>query len=77
VDVHLFAIDDQIHLEITDNGRGAILPEIAKSSFGIVKMQERARNLQGSLEFSSSPGRGTTVLLSLPLSARVTARSGA
>lgn len=67
VDVHLFAAEDQIHLEVTDNGSGLILSEDAKPAFGLTKMHERARNLQGSLDISSSPGRGTTVLLSLPL----------
>ncbi len=68
VDVHLFADAEQIHLEITDNGSGLILAEDAKPSFGLTRMHERARNLQGSLDISSAPGQGTTVLLSLPLS---------
>jgi signal transduction histidine kinase len=67
VDVHLFAAADQIHLEVTDNGSGLILSEDTKPAFGLTKMHERARNLQGSLDISSSPARGTTVLLSLPL----------
>jgi signal transduction histidine kinase len=75
VDVHLFALDDQIHLEITDNGKGTTPPEIAKPSFGLVKMHERARNLAGSLEFSSAAGHGTSVLLSLPLSTQAASRS--
>jgi signal transduction histidine kinase len=67
VEVHLFADAEQIHLEITDNGSGLILSEDARPSFGLTRMHERARNLQGSLDISSAPGQGTTVLLSLPL----------
>ncbi len=73
VDVHLFAAEDQIHLEVTDNGSGLILSEDAKPAFGLTKMHERARNLQGSQDISSSPARGTTVLLSLPLPSDVRA----
>ncbi|MEQ1515481.1 MAG: ATP-binding protein [Usitatibacteraceae bacterium] len=74
VDVHLFAEDDQIHLEVTDNGSGLLLSEDTKPSFGLSKMHERARNLQGSLDISSSPAQGTTVLLSLPLAGNTAAR---
>lgn len=66
VDVHLFADDDHIHLEVTDNGSGLILSEEVKPVFGLTRMHERARNLQGSLDISSAPGQGTTLLLSLP-----------
>jgi signal transduction histidine kinase len=68
VDVHLFAAEEQIHLEITDNGQGLTLPDAATQSFGLARMRERAHNLQGSLDISSNPGHGTTVLLSVPLS---------
>jgi signal transduction histidine kinase len=74
VDVHLFATEDQIHLEITDNGKGLTPSKDAKSSFGLTRMHERARSLKGSLDISSNPGRGMTVLLSLPKSPDVPVR---
>lgn len=76
VDVHLFADGDQIHLEIADNGKGLPLSADARQSFGLVRMHERARSLQGSLEISSTPGGGTTLLLSLPQSGLPNPRSG-
>lgn len=68
VEVHLFADDEHIHVEIADNGRGLSLSEQdgGKRTFGIAGMRERARTLKGTLDISSNPGKGTTVLLSLP-----------
>ncbi len=68
VDVHLFATHDQIHLEITDNGKG-LNPapnDDTRPSFGLAMMHERARTLHGTLDISSTSTQGTTVLLSLP-----------
>ena len=66
VHVHLFAAEDQIHLEITDNGPGLAEGEAGSRPFGLAGMRERARGLGGSLDISSDPGKGTTVLLSVP-----------
>jgi signal transduction histidine kinase len=66
VDVHLFADEIQIHLEVTDNGRGWDQTAVDSQSFGLDSMRQRARSLRGTLDISSTPGQGTTVLLSLP-----------
>ena len=69
VDVHLFLAADQVHLEIADNGKGLVSGDHAKpSSFGLAGMQERARNLNGTVEISGARDQGTTVMLSLPWS---------
>ncbi|MBL8510306.1 MAG: sensor histidine kinase, partial [Betaproteobacteria bacterium] len=68
VDVSLFIAEDSLHLEVTDNGCGSTPADRAKSrSFGITSMRERARSLNGTLDISSPPGKGTTIMLSLPL----------
>ncbi|MEW5890491.1 MAG: ATP-binding protein [Pseudomonadota bacterium] len=55
-------------LAISDNGRGISQQELRGSqSFGLLAMQERARILNATLEFSPSPSGGTTVTLNLPV----------
>jgi len=67
VDVELFATDDRITLEIHDNGIGIDAKSLTKpNSFGIRGMNERARILSGWLDVSSAPGKGTTLMLSIP-----------
>lgn len=66
VDVHLFIKSKQVHLEVTDNGKGWVATSGDKAAFGLASMQERARNLSGTVDISTAPGRGTTVLLSVP-----------
>ncbi|MDT0140711.1 ATP-binding protein [Acidovorax sp. PRC11] len=55
-------------LEVTDNGRG-IEPAMRNKpkSFGLKGLEERARTVGGWLDISSQPGRGTSVIVSIPL----------
>ena len=60
----------RVILEVADNGRG--LPADALGSpkaLGLLGMNERAAVLGGDVQFQSSPDRGTTVTLRLPLTA--------
>lgn len=73
VDIMLHQHRDQIMLSIEDNGNGFAYPPKAnidnkKSGFGLVGMSERAALLKGSLEIESTPGKGTTVLVRIPIS---------
>lgn len=72
--VHLARQNGVVRLEITDNGKG--IPEehvrrlntsANKAGVGITGMRERVRELGGTLEIRSNPGR-TSILVSLPLS---------
>ncbi len=55
-------------LEITDDGCGIDPPALAKpKAFGIQGLHERARTVDGWLDISSQPGKGTAVILSIPL----------
>jgi signal transduction histidine kinase len=59
-------------LEITDNGIGA--PSMClegTKSLGVVGMRERALACGGQFSITGTPDRGTTVLLRVPLDARV------
>jgi signal transduction histidine kinase len=60
-----------IHLQIADDGIGFLLAErldtyTREGHFGLVGLQERARQLGGSLHIESAPGRGTTIRARLP-----------
>ncbi|MDX1993965.1 MAG: histidine kinase [bacterium] len=68
VDVSLVEGQKQIILSISDSGRGFEVPEVtAEGHFGLNTMRERARAIGGSLTIESVPGRGTTILMVLPL----------
>ncbi|MGL4651755.1 MAG: ATP-binding protein, partial [Caldilineaceae bacterium] len=59
-------------LEIEDDGAGFDVFRTANRSHGqgLRNMQERARALQGELEIDSEEGRGTRILISVPLPIR-------
>lgn len=66
-------------LTIRDNGRGISAAEIASvESIGLLGMTERARLLGGLVTITGVPGRGTTVTVTVPTSAkRPSPRAGA
>jgi len=67
VHMQLFALDDEITLEVADNGEGFDAGSLQVTpGFGVRGMLERARGLGGWAEVSSSLGRGTTVMFSIP-----------
>lgn len=67
VNMQLFALADDITLEVADDGQGFDLGSLQVTpGFGVSGMIERARGLNGWAEISSSPGRGTTVMFSIP-----------
>lgn len=60
----------QLHLEVSDQGKG-FEPEIilrSHASSGLLEMQERAEQLGGHLTINSTVGRGTSIIATLPLS---------
>ena len=67
VQMQLFAMEDEVTLEVTDDGPGFETGSLeVTAGFGVRGMMERARGLGGWAEVSSSPGRGTTVMFSIP-----------
>ncbi len=56
-------------IEVTDNGRGLTAEDLAKTrSFGLRGLNERAETVGGWVDISATPGAGTTLILSVPLS---------
>jgi signal transduction histidine kinase len=56
---------DNIHLRVTDNGRGFVTSE-KHDTLGLMGLRERAISLKGILNIDSKPGHGTSVLATIP-----------
>jgi signal transduction histidine kinase len=55
-------------LEINDNGQGITAGEQGKAkAYGLKGLQERAKSVGGWLDISTSAGKGTSIILSVPL----------
>jgi signal transduction histidine kinase len=70
VDVRLARAGGDVVLRIADDGRGCDQSQVGKGGLGLVNMRERARQLQGTFELDSRPGRGTTVRVAVPFRPR-------
>jgi signal transduction histidine kinase len=67
VHVRLAVQADALHVEVEDRGRGMAAVTDEDPHFGIRIMRARAEALGGSLEMTSTPGHGTTVVAVLPI----------
>ncbi len=67
-------LPEHINLTIKDLGKGFNTQEIMEASanehYGLKGIQERVRLLQGDVQFVSSPGKGTSIVVYLPYVAR-------
>ena len=70
VDIELRADDENLVLNLKDNGKGFDCDQEA-AGHGLVSMRERTRSLRGQLEIRSTIGQGTALTFVIPL------RSGA
>ncbi|MEN3370015.1 MAG: hypothetical protein V7609_2158 [Verrucomicrobiota bacterium] len=71
VSVHLETDTGQLRIRIVDDGKGFDLAEVERRAheglgFGLLGMRERAGLVGGRVRIISSPGKGTTVEVSLP-----------
>ncbi|MCP9456515.1 MAG: ATP-binding protein, partial [Nitrospira sp.] len=64
--------ESRIRISIIDNGRGFTLNSSCRKGYGLTNMETRARKLGGSFRVSSTLGRGTTIMIDLPLSSVLT-----
>jgi signal transduction histidine kinase len=68
VRIELSDAEDFLTLEISDDGCGLSPDSLSKtSSYGIRGLRERARTVGGWLDVSSQLGKGTALILSIPL----------
>ncbi|CAG0998623.1 partial Sensor-type histidine kinase PrrB, partial [Anaerolineae bacterium] len=69
-EVQLYArqFNSLFELEIRDNGRGFNLQKTASQpGLGLRNIQQRARLHGGTVRIESEPGKGTLIVLSLPI----------
>jgi len=67
VDVRLTRSNGAVCLSVSDDGIGCT-PDVLRRSggLGVINMRERVLQLDGTFEFDSQPGRGTTVKVEVP-----------
>ena len=72
--VELLYFSDSVTLAIRDNGIGFSVEDGShkEGHFGLLGMKERAATMDGELEVTSEPGRGTNVTLRVPLGSAAT-----
>jgi len=70
VEVRLTLSDDRVCLSVSDDGVGCTPSQIAESGgLGLINMRERVLQLNGTFDFDSEPGHGTTVKVAVPFRA--------
>jgi signal transduction histidine kinase/ligand-binding sensor domain-containing protein len=68
VTVVLYEADEELCLEVRDNGKGIREEEINRPvSLGILGMKERTARVDGRIVFTGEPGKGTNVRVSIPM----------
>jgi len=71
VDVRLKMNEDELILEVADNGRGITKAEISNSqSFGLLGIRERLYPWNGQVDFIGHPNKGTQVIVHVPISGK-------
>jgi two-component system sensor histidine kinase UhpB len=67
VNVVLEPAGNQVHLRVSDNGRGMRdIQRASVDSLGLLGISERAKLLRGAVSFSSAEARGTTIDVQVP-----------
>ncbi|MCI0744985.1 MAG: response regulator [Verrucomicrobia subdivision 3 bacterium] len=67
VDVRLWEEQDNLYMEIKDDGRGISEGELSNTrSIGLLGMRERAALLKGEVTITGAPDHGTTVRVRIP-----------
>ena len=66
-EIRLTQVNDRIHLEIEDWGIGFDPAEVIENRFGLQGIRQRTRLLRGRVVIESAPGKGTRILVDLPV----------
>jgi two-component system sensor histidine kinase UhpB len=72
ITILLSALDQQLHIDVSDNGMGATPDWADSGQFGVIGMRERAQGLGGSFHFESLQPSGVRVWAVLPLGHNLT-----
>jgi signal transduction histidine kinase len=66
IDISLRLTPCGLILKVTDNGSGMKIGPDTREGFGFVNMRARVSKLHGSLKIRTAPGRGTSILVTVP-----------
>ena len=76
--VKLYEVVDHLELTVTDDGRGITEDEQKNTtSLGLLGMKERALLVGGEVSIKGAKGKGTTVIVRIPLNADIESKSSA
>lgn len=67
--VQLIRFPDHINITVEDNGKGFMPDKVAeeKKGIGLGSVESRVEYLRGTMDIDSLPGKGTTVVVDIPL----------
>jgi len=69
-EVQLWGSSDEIHLTVSDSGAGFDIEAATKGGgLGLTRIEQRVKLVKGTFSIDSQPERGTTVHVSVPISA--------
>ncbi|GGA48333.1 sensor histidine kinase [Paenibacillus physcomitrellae] len=67
MEIRIFRRGDAVRVILRDNGVGFELDDAKQASYGLSNMQERIREIGGSIQFITAPGKGTRIEITVPL----------
>jgi signal transduction histidine kinase len=68
ISVTLRSYPPNLILKVKDNGCGITTEAETRHGFGFVNMRARVKKLKGTLDIRTAPGRGTSIVVSVPTS---------
>jgi two-component system NarL family sensor kinase len=68
--LQLSVVKGRLQLKVSDSGAGFHPRRARRHGFGLIGIEERARRIGGRATIRSAPGRGTTILVTVPLPSR-------
>jgi two-component system, NarL family, sensor kinase len=67
INIQLIRQKDQLTIMIEDDGKGFNALEVKSSGRGMQNINARSQWLHGTIEIDSTPGRGTTITITIPI----------
>ncbi|HEX8515568.1 MAG TPA: sensor histidine kinase [Bacteroidia bacterium] len=66
VNIQIIRYEDELNMMIEDNGKG-FDPSSASAGIGLKNIRSRIEFINGTVNFDSSPGKGTTISIEIPI----------